>query len=178
MSPRKASIIVRAGAAVLRVRWIVRAPVWLYRARLGFVFGGRFLMLEHRGRKSGARRYVVLEVIDHPSPGRYVVVSGFGARSHWFRNITHTPTVRLYLRGHRPRPATAHRLDPEPAGVALDRYATAHPRSWAKLRPVLEHTLGTSIDTTGADLPLVAIDTTDRQEDKRGDRRRGGGPQP
>jgi hypothetical protein len=35
-------------ARLLRVRWIVRAPVWLYRARLGFVFGSRLLMLEHR----------------------------------------------------------------------------------------------------------------------------------
>jgi hypothetical protein len=30
----------------MRVRWVVRAPVWLYRARLGFVFGPRLLMLD------------------------------------------------------------------------------------------------------------------------------------
>jgi hypothetical protein len=46
----------------------VRAPVWLYRARLGFVFGSRLLMLEHTGRKTGIRRYVVLETVDHPGP--------------------------------------------------------------------------------------------------------------
>jgi hypothetical protein len=55
-------------AALLRTRWLVRAPIWLYRARLGFVFRPQLLMLEHRGRKTGARRYVVLEIVGHPAP--------------------------------------------------------------------------------------------------------------
>ncbi|MGH7735078.1 MAG: nitroreductase family deazaflavin-dependent oxidoreductase, partial [Gemmatimonadales bacterium] len=33
-------------AGLLRVRWLVRAPIGLYRARLGFLFGSRLLMLE------------------------------------------------------------------------------------------------------------------------------------
>lgn len=148
----------RGAAALLRVRWIVRAPVWLYRARLGFVFGSRFLMLEHLGRNSGARRYVVLEIIDHPSAGRYVVVSGFSSRAQWFRNVLTHPTVRVYLRGRRPRLARAHELDPNAAASALSRYAAAHPGSWAKLRPVLERTLGSSIDESDTELPLVALD--------------------
>jgi hypothetical protein len=53
-------------AGLLRVRWLVRAPIGLYRARVGFLFGSRLLMLEHLGRKSGARHYVVLEVVAHP----------------------------------------------------------------------------------------------------------------
>ena len=70
--------IARVSAALLRVRWIVRAPIWLFRARLGFLFGTRLLMLEHVGRSSGLRRQVVLEIVDHPTPSRHVVVSGFG----------------------------------------------------------------------------------------------------
>jgi hypothetical protein len=66
------------GGGLLRTRWLVRAPVWLYRARLGILLGPRFVMLEHTGRKSGARRYVVLEVVQHRAAGSYVVVSGFG----------------------------------------------------------------------------------------------------
>jgi hypothetical protein len=54
---------------MLRTRRLVRAPIWLYRARLGFLFGPRLIMLEHTARKSGARCYVVLEVVDRPSPG-------------------------------------------------------------------------------------------------------------
>ena len=65
-------------AGLLRVRWLARAPIGLYRARLGFLLGSRLLMLEHLGRKSGARRYVVLEVVARPRPGTYVVASAFG----------------------------------------------------------------------------------------------------
>ncbi|HVA07284.1 MAG TPA: hypothetical protein VNG12_11145 [Acidimicrobiales bacterium] len=66
----------RLGAKLLRIQGIVRFPIYLYRARLGFVFGSRLLLLEHVGRHTGARRYVVLEVVDHPSPSRYLVARG------------------------------------------------------------------------------------------------------
>jgi F420H(2)-dependent quinone reductase len=75
------------GARLMRVRWVVRAPVWLYRARLGFVFGSRLLMLEHTGRETGIRRYVVLEAVDHPHAGTYIVAAGFGDRAQWLRNV-------------------------------------------------------------------------------------------
>jgi hypothetical protein len=73
-------------------RWLVRAPVWLYRARLGILLGPPFVMLERTGRKSGARRYVVLEVVQRGAAGSHVVVSGFGDRAQWFRNIRAEPT--------------------------------------------------------------------------------------
>lgn len=155
------TIAARVGAVVLRARWVVRAPVWLFRCRLGIVFGSRLLMLEHLGRTSGRRRYAVLEVVDHPTPGRYVVVSGFGARAQWFRNVAANPMVRVSVGSHSPAPATAHRLDPEAAARSLGRYAETHPLAWAKLRPVLEETLGTRIDEAGTELPMVAIDLSD-----------------
>jgi len=143
---------------MLRVRLFVRAPIWLYRARLGVIFGHRLLMLEHVGRNTGQRRFVVLEVVDHPAPDRYVVVSGFGTRAQWFRNVEANPQVCVYLASHAPVPATARRLDGAAATAALGRYADAHPRAWAKLRPVLEDTLGTSIDEHGTELPMIALD--------------------
>jgi len=45
------------GARLLRTRAFVRAPIGLFRAGLGWLFGSRILMLEHRGRRSGSRRY-------------------------------------------------------------------------------------------------------------------------
>lgn len=124
------------------------------------MFGTRLLMLEHVGRASGLRRYVVLEVVDHPSPRRCVVVSGFGDRAQWFRNVEANPQVRIYLGSRTPAAATAtaQRLDADASAVSLGRYANEHPRSWAKLRPVLEQTLGTRIDEHGTELPLIAID--------------------
>jgi deazaflavin-dependent oxidoreductase (nitroreductase family) len=136
------SSITHAAAGLLRTRWLVRAPVWLYRARLGILLGPRFLMLEHTGRKSGARRYVVLEVAEHRPPGTYVVVSGFGDRAQWFRNILAGPRVRVYVLSRKPAAATARVLPQQEATAALAAYSARHPRAWAAMKPVLQDTLG------------------------------------
>lgn len=122
------------------------------------VFGSRLLMIEHTGRTSGLRRYVVLEIVDRPSPGCFVVVAGFGRRAQWFRNVEANPQVRIYLGSRAPAAAVARRLDPDATTASLRRYAGAQPRSWAKLRPVLEETLGTRIDERGTELPMIALD--------------------
>jgi deazaflavin-dependent oxidoreductase (nitroreductase family) len=147
-------------AGLMRVRWFVRAPVWAYRARLGFVFGSRLLMLEHTGRTTGARRYVVLEVIGRIGRNGYVVASGFGERAQWLRNIRADPRVQIYLGGHRPVTATARVLGRDEAARVLAGYANAHPRAWAAFALVLEHTLGTPVGGDATALPLVALDTT------------------
>jgi deazaflavin-dependent oxidoreductase (nitroreductase family) len=156
-SPAPGALAARA-AALLRVRWLVRAPIWLYRARLGFLLGSRILMLEHTGRTTGARRYVVLEVIDHPRPGTYVVVSGFGTRAQWFRNVRASPRVRVYARGRQPAPATARLLTSDETAAALAGYAAGHPRAWAALKPVLEATLGAPISHQETGLPMIALE--------------------
>lgn len=158
-APHARSLAARA-AALLRVRWIVRAPIAVYRAHLGFVFGSRLLMLEHTGRKTGARRYVVLEVIDQPRPGRYIVASGFGARAQWFRNVRASPRVRVWVSGRPSKPATARPLDSDETAAALIVYAARHPRAWATLKPVFEATLGARIDSLRTSLPMIALDLT------------------
>lgn len=153
------SKLAEAAANLLRVRWFVRAPIGLYHARLGFLLGSRFLMLEHIGRTSGLPRYVVLEVIDQPRPGVYVVVSGFGERAQWLRNVKDEPSVRVQIGSRRPVPATARLLGPDEVAASLEHYATAHPKAWAQARPVFEHTLGARIDERGTDLTMVALET-------------------
>ena len=148
------STVAGAAASLLRARWFVGAPIRLYQARLGFVLGSRFMMLEHVGRKSGLTRYVVLEVIDHPSPGRYVVASGFGIRAQWLRNVQANPAVRVYMRSRKPVGATARRLPPEEASAVLAHYETRHPATWARAKPVFEATLGATI----GQMPLVALE--------------------
>jgi deazaflavin-dependent oxidoreductase (nitroreductase family) len=145
-------------ARLLQIRWIVRSPITVYRARMGLMFGPRMLMLEHTGRTTGARRYVVLEIIDHPHPGSYVVVSGFGTKAQWYRNIRANPHVRIWLTSHRPAPATARPLNHDEAAAALTAYATRHPRAWAALKPVLETTLGARTGDEHTKLPLIALD--------------------
>ncbi|PIB79132.1 nitroreductase [Mycobacterium celatum] len=135
----------------------MRAPIWIYKARAGAVLGSRLLMLEHIGRKSGARRYVVLEVIDHPAPDRYVVASGFGAKAQWFRNIQVHPQVRVYTGSRAPAAATARVLTQDEADRALAAYISRHPRAWAGFKGVLEKTLGRPITETNTPLPMVEL---------------------
>jgi deazaflavin-dependent oxidoreductase (nitroreductase family) len=156
-TPSRQQRLARLGARVLRTRWLVRAPIRAYKVRLGFLFGHRLLMLEHYGRVSGRRRYVILEVVDH-RPGHYLVVAGFGERAQWLRNVQADPHVRLWVSGRPPAAATARRMIPSDTAVAIESYAARHPRSWAGLRPLLESTLDARIDELGTTLPMIDLE--------------------
>jgi deazaflavin-dependent oxidoreductase (nitroreductase family) len=142
---------------VLRSRPLVRAPIWIYRARAGALFGSRILMLEHLGRRSGARRYAVLEVVDHPTADTYVIASGFGRKAQWFRNIQAEPRVRVWAGSRPPTPASARVLGQREADRTLAAYRSRHRRTWEQFRPVLEETLGVPITDTDTPLPLVEL---------------------
>ncbi|NUP54166.1 MAG: nitroreductase family deazaflavin-dependent oxidoreductase [Catenulispora sp.] len=143
----------KVGARVLKTRWMVRAPISLYRAGLGFLLGSRLLMLQHRGRKTGQARYVVLEVVEHSKRDEYVVVSGFGEKSQWYRNVETDPRVRVSSGFRRSVPAEATLLDPAESAEVLHRYEQEHPRAWARLRPTIEEAAGHPVDT----LPMVRL---------------------
>jgi deazaflavin-dependent oxidoreductase (nitroreductase family) len=115
------------------------------------------LMVEHTGRKSGARRYVVLEVVCHPTPDVYIIASGFGIRAQWFRNLMANPRVRVSIAGDGPCEAMARRLPTAEADAALSDYVRRHPRAWAKFRTVLENTLGSAISEHDTELPMVEL---------------------
>ena len=121
----------------LRTRWFVRAPIGLFRAGLGFLAGGRLLMMQHRGRTSGQRRYVVLEVVARPAADRAVVVAGLGPRSQWFRNVRADSRVLVSIGTRRGVRARADVLGPGDGAALLRAYTAAHPGPWAQLRPVL-----------------------------------------
>src|SRR5262245_32389129 len=135
---------------VLKNRVLVRTPIWLYRFHLGFLFGRRMLLLEHIGRKSGARRYAVLEVVGHPGTDEYVIVSGFGERSQWYRNVVLNPRVRVSVGLRRNVSAIATPMAPEAAEEALDRYAQRHPRTWR----TLQEAMAAALDTPDLRLPM------------------------
>ena len=157
MSPSETPGPVRFAVTLLRTRWLVRAPIWVFRGRLGFVFGGRFLLLEHCGRRTGRRRYVVLEVVDRRPPGALFVVSGLGCRSAWFRNTIAEPLVRVQTGIGPARPAVASELGAEAARETLARYAAAHPRAWQQFRPVLEAASRATVAEAGTALPVVEL---------------------
>ena len=102
-------------------------PVWLYRLRLGFLLGNRFLLLTHIGRKSGLPRQTVLEVLRYDSATNVcVIASGWGETSDWLRNIRKTPEVRITI-GLRQFAAKAVRLSLEEAQQELLDFARRHP---------------------------------------------------
>jgi deazaflavin-dependent oxidoreductase (nitroreductase family) len=106
-----------------------RLPIWLYRLGLGKLLGNRFLLLTHKGNKSGQQRQAVLEVIQsYPSEERYLVVSGFGEKSHWYQNIKQEPRVTIQV-GSKKNPAIANQLDSKLAGDVILEYTQNNP--WA-----------------------------------------------
>jgi hypothetical protein len=45
-------------------RFLFRMPIYLYRLKLGWLFGSRLLLLNHVGRVSGKSRLTILEVAE------------------------------------------------------------------------------------------------------------------
>ena len=111
--------------------WFWRAPIYLYRWHLGGILGGRFLLLNHIGRKSGLPRQAVLEVIKHDSK-TYYSSSGFGEKSQWYKNILHTPDVKIQV-GRKKMDALAEHLSYPEAKKVLGEYAEKHPSALREL---------------------------------------------
>lgn len=105
-----------------------KVPTLLYRIGLGRLLGKRFLLLVHRGRKSGLERRAVLEVIEcEAGPRSAVVLSGWGDRSQWFRNLQAAPPLAVEVGGEswlRPRFEV---LEPDRAVEVVEEYRRDHP---------------------------------------------------
>jgi deazaflavin-dependent oxidoreductase (nitroreductase family) len=73
---------------------IARMPLALYRWHCGWLLDHRFLALTHRGRRTGRAHQTMLEVVAFDRANTTaVVVSGFGDRSDWYRNVLGNPDV-------------------------------------------------------------------------------------
>lgn len=143
----------RLAARALRSQAIVRAPIALYRVRLGWLLGSRVLMLEHTGRRSGRARYVCLEVVERLTTNEIMVASGFGEHAQWHRNLRQEPRCFVSTGRMRRVPAVAVLLGEEESATVLARYQRAHPRAWARLRDVLEEAVGHPVES----LPMVRL---------------------
>jgi deazaflavin-dependent oxidoreductase (nitroreductase family) len=130
----------RQGSPTGWKRLLFRAPILIYRARLGLIFGHRFLMLEHVGRKSGLLRRTVLEVVVDDPDAAYVA-AGWGASAQWLANVGANPAVTVTLGSHRFR-TTAELMTAAQAHDLMSRYAHDHPKA-------LEHLAGFMLDDPG-----------------------------
>lgn len=114
-------------------------------------------MLTHIGRKSGLRRYVVLEVVKH-EPGQWFVAAAYGEHADWFRNVRAHPEVVVDHRGHR-TPAIAQVLPVEEGAEVLADYARRHPRAARQLGRLMDVPFDPAGDpvATAQKIPIVRL---------------------
>lgn len=127
-------------------RLLFRLPIKAYRLRMGWLFGGRLMLVTHTGRKTGKQRQAVIEIVGRQGAS-YLACSGFGTGAAWYRNVLATPEVTIQV-GNRNRSATAEPLDEEAGADAMARYALQHPRAARRLCRSL---MGFAVDGSEAD---------------------------
>jgi len=86
-------------------RWLKRLaqlPLVLYQLRLGRLLGHRFLVVVHRGRRTGTLYRTLVEVVRwDPVRGEAIVASGWGERASWYRNLLAAPAAEVWRAGER-----------------------------------------------------------------------------
>ena len=134
------------------LKWGYKLPVLLYRMQLGWVLGHRFLLLIHRGRKTGNVHQTVLEVVHYDNTTQEsVVMSAYGARADWYRNVMAHPALAVRTGWHQYVPQL-HVLDAAERFAALQDYER---RNQLVFRPVIRF-LGYPYDGTEAGLHTLA----------------------
>lgn len=137
-----------------KTRLLFRAPIALYRARLGWLLGSRFLLLHHIGRKSGLPRQAVLEVAGYNKVAdTFTVASGFGPKSQWYQNLRAQPQVMIQV-GRRRLLTTAVLLSPQASGERMVAYAHHHPTAAQNLMQLIGY------ETDGSDESYRALGQT------------------
>ena len=135
-----------------------------YRLGLGFLLGRRFLRLTHRGRKTGRLYRAVVEVV-HFDRDRHeaIVMSGWGRRSNWFRNVEAGGAVEVELGRERFVPE-ARVLEPEEAAAVLADYERRNKIVAPVVRAVISRLAGFHYDGSPESrlrvvekLPLVGL---------------------
>ncbi|MCP4966855.1 MAG: nitroreductase family deazaflavin-dependent oxidoreductase [bacterium] len=121
---------------------ILHAPVWVFRARLGFLLGKRIVMLEHIGRRSGKIRQTPLEVVHHDGDA-FVLCSGTGPDADWYRNLKSNPATALWVGSSR-HEVEQRFLDDSEAATTFAVYEQAHPKAAERLTELI----GVSHDRT------------------------------
>lgn len=113
-----------------RLLWAInRIPTWIFKARLGRLFGSRFAMITHRGRKSGAHHTVITETADGSiASGRLVYIVAYGTRAQWYKNLKISPAVSIEIAGKVYKNPRHEFLDKAATEAAIANYWTKYPK--------------------------------------------------
>jgi deazaflavin-dependent oxidoreductase (nitroreductase family) len=135
-------------------------PTLLFRARLGWVLGKRFLLLHHNGRRSGRLHTTVLEVVArNESTSSYYVAAGLGDRADWYQNLLVHPDVEIEVGLRRSR-AIAERLPAPESEAVLAAYARDHPLAYRSLGRLFGFH-STTARALAERFPIVRLHTTE-----------------
>lgn len=105
---------------------VFKLPVFLYRLRLGWLMGKRFMQLTHTGRRSGKVRRTILAVLrfDEKTWEIYAISAWKG--SDWYYNIQSSPALQVEIGSIRYVPAQ-RTLSPEEITATFVDYRKRHP---------------------------------------------------
>jgi deazaflavin-dependent oxidoreductase (nitroreductase family) len=127
---------------------------------LGSWMGGRFIRLIHIGRVSELRRETVIEVVDHdPESDVYYLVSAWGDRADWYRNVLKTPQVEAQV-GKRAFIGRAGSVSRAQTIEVILHYGRRHPHTLQTLARTMGYRIETndeSYRSLGGELLMVAI---------------------
>jgi deazaflavin-dependent oxidoreductase (nitroreductase family) len=103
-----------------------KLPLLLYRLRLGWLLGKRFMLLTHVGRHSGKVRRSILAVLrfDETTKAIYAVSAWKG--SDWYYNIQAAPALEVETASARYAPMQ-RALSPEEITTTFIEYRKKHP---------------------------------------------------
>ena len=123
-------------------RLAFRLPIYLYRLDLGRLLGHRLLLLVHQGRKSGLPRETVLEVLHHdPATRESVVLSAWGEKADWYRNVGETSALEIRTGGERYVPQQRF-LAPQENHAVIADFGRRHPLAFRVFARVFSYPLG------------------------------------
>ena len=105
---------------------IFKLPIILYRFRLGWLLGKRFLQITHVGRRSGKVRRTVLAVLRFDQKTKEVSAVSAWKRSDWYYNIQASPALEVETGFVRFVPVQTT-LSPEEITTLFIEFRRAHP---------------------------------------------------
>jgi len=116
---------------------LMRLPRSLYHRGWGRLLGHTFLLIAHRGRKSGKRRETVAMALKYDAATREAIVcSAWGPDTEWMRNLRANAALEIEIGGERFVPEQRFLSEDEAVAVALD-FQRRHPRRLRLVAAVL-----------------------------------------
>ena len=141
------------------IKNLYRLPVFLYRLGLGPLIGKYILILTTTGRKTGKMHRTPVEYYQHN--GRIFVMSGFGTRPDWYKNLQANPQVGLNIHGQR-LCARARAPETEAEWEGLIAYLKASPVTQISAPGMVEKLDDPGVRDEIKKWPVLTFDPLDR----------------